>query len=61
MIQVDDAVWFSFEQLVLNQKEGGYRLFKLTIKILTSMFLEWKGVTCTNENSIRVPEESVME
>lgn len=42
VIELDDTIWFSYEQLVFNQKEGDYRLFKIAIKILTAMFREWK-------------------
>lgn len=41
-IRVDDSIWLSFEQIVFNQKEGDYRLFKIAIKILYSMIREWK-------------------
>lgn len=44
-IRVDDFIWLSFEQLVFNQKEGDYRMFKIGIKILSSMLREWKGAS----------------
>lgn len=43
-IRVDESVWLSFEQIVFNQKEGDFRLFKLAIKILVSMTKEWKNI-----------------
>lgn len=61
VIKVDDSVWFSFEQLVLNPKEGDYRLFKLAIKILSSLLLEWKGIAQNNENNPRAPMEVAQE
>lgn len=42
-IRVDNTIWLSFEQIVFNQKEGDYKLFKIAIKILTSMIREWKS------------------
>lgn len=45
VIRVDDSIWLSFEQIVFNQKEGDYKLFKIAIKILTSMIREWKSPT----------------
>lgn len=59
VIKVDDSIWFSFEQLVLNQKEEDYRLFKLAIKILSSMLIEWKVVNDSKENNTIAPEEVV--
>lgn len=47
VIRVDDSIWLSFEQIVFNQKEGDYKLFKLAIKILTSMMKEWKTPAST--------------
>ena len=49
VIHVDDYIWLSFEQIVLNQKEEDYRLFKLGIKILSSMFKDWKKPPITTE------------
>lgn len=48
VIRVDDSIWLSFEQIVFNQKEGDYKLFKLAIKILTSMMKEWKTPVSTS-------------
>lgn len=45
VIRVDNFIWFSFEQIVFNQKEEDYRLFKLSIKVLASMLRDWKTPT----------------
>jgi hypothetical protein len=49
VLLIDNHVWFSFEQIVLNIIEGDYRLFKLSLKILVTMFNEWRSSESTGE------------
>ena len=51
VIHVDNSIWLSFEHIVFNQKEGDYRLFKLAIKILSSMLKEWRTYPTQNNNN----------